>query len=288
MILDEIASRAKVRVAKAQEALPLSALREAALSLPGRLPPPPPPETELAESPLPFEEAGLSFGKALTGPELSFICEVKKASPSKGLIAADFPYLAIAREYEAAGAAAISVLTEPEFFLGSDAYLQEIAASVSVPVLRKDFIIDEYQIFEAKILRASATLLICALLDAKTLEAFIKTAAALGLSTLVEVHNGEEIKMALNAGARIIGINNRDLKTFLVDTSLTARLREQIPPGIITVSESGIKTPADIAALTKHRIDAVLIGESLMRAADKKQSLAELRAAAGGSGHDQN
>jgi indole-3-glycerol phosphate synthase len=225
------------------------------------------------DQPLPFE-------KALSGPGFAFICEVKKASPSKGLIAADFPYLDIAREYEAAGAAAISVLTEPEYFLGSDTYLKEIAAAVSIPVLRKDFIVDEYQIYEAKTLGASAALLICALLDAETLGAFIKTAGDLGLSALVEVHGAEEINMAVDAGARIIGINNRDLKTFQVDTGLSLRLRDRIPPGIIAVSESGITAPADIAALARSRFHGALIGESLMRAADKKQYLAALRAAA--------
>ena len=205
---------------------------------------------------------------------------MKKASPSKGLIAADFPYVEIAREYEAAGAAAVSVLTEPEYFLGNDVYLKEIAAAVSIPALRKDFIVDEYQLFEAKTLGASAALLICALLDAKTLGAFIKTAGDLGLSALVEVHNEAETVMALDAGARIIGINNRDLKTFQVDPGLSLRLRERIPPGIIAVSESGIKTPADIAALARSRFHGALIGESLMRAADKQRCVAELRAAA--------
>jgi indole-3-glycerol phosphate synthase len=259
--LGGIAARTGARVAGAKERLPLSALRDAALS------------AAAPEQPLPFE-------KALSGPDFALICEVKKASPSKGLIAADFPYLEIAREYEAAGAAAVSVLTEPEYFLGSDKYLKEIAAAVSLPVLRKDFIIDEYQLFEAKTLGAAAALLICALLDAETLGAFIKTAGALGLSALVEVHDEAEIVMAVDAGARIIGINNRDLKTFQVDPGLSLRLRERIPAGIITVGESGIRAPADIAALARSRFHGALIGESLMRAADKKRCLAELRAAA--------
>jgi indole-3-glycerol phosphate synthase len=270
MILDEIAARTKVRVAGAKERRPLSVLREAALNEAAR-------RTAGPESPPPFE-------RALAGPDFAFICEVKKASPSKGLIAADFPYLDIARQYEDAGAAAVSVLTEPEYFLGSDIYLKEIAAAVSIPALRKDFIIDEYQIFEAKLLGADAALLICALLDARTLGAFIKTAAALGLSALVEVHDEEEIAVALDAGARIIGINNRNLKTFQVDTNLSLHLRERIPAGIIAVSESGITAPADIAALAERRFHGALIGESLMRAADKITYLAELRAAAGRSG----
>jgi indole-3-glycerol phosphate synthase len=263
--MNEIAARTRARLAVARERLPMSALREAARTLaaaPGARP------------------ENLPFERALAGPGFAFICEVKKASPSKGIIAADFPYLEIAREYEDAGAAAVSVLTEPEYFLGNDGYLKEIAAAVSIPALRKDFIIDEYQIFEAKILGASAVLLICALLDAKTLEAFINTAGALGLSALVEVHNGEEIAAAMRAGARIIGINNRDLKTFKVNPGLSIRLRDRIPPGIITVSESGIKTPEDIAALVRSRFHGALIGESLMRAADKKQRLAEFRATA--------
>ena len=251
--LGEIAARTLLRVAGAKELLPLSALRDAAL----------------ASGPGPR-----SFERALAGPDFAFICEVKKASPSKGLIAADFPYMDIARDYEAAGAAAVSVLTEPEYFLGSDTYLREIAAAVSIPALRKDFIVDEYQIFEAKTLGASAVLLICALLDAKTLGAFIKTAGELGLSALVEVHGEAEILMALDAGARIIGINNRDLKTFQVDLGLSLRLRERIPEGIIAVSESGITAPADIAALVRSRFHGAMIGESIMRAADKKRYLA--------------
>jgi indole-3-glycerol phosphate synthase len=270
MILDEIAARARVRVAAAKERLSLSALREAALAL-SAAPPNGPPGTGVS---FPFE-------KALAGPGLAFICEVKKASPSKGLIAADFPYLRIAGEYEAAGAAAISVLTEPEYFLGSDTHLKEIAAAVSLPVLCKDFIIDEYQIFEAKILGASAALLICALLDAGTLRAFIKTAASLGLSTLVEVHDEREAGMALDAGAWIIGINNRDLKTFTVDLTVTERLRPLVPKGHIVVSESGVHSGDDVKRLADCGVDALLVGESFMKAPDKKVFLAGLRAAAG-------
>jgi indole-3-glycerol phosphate synthase len=228
---------------------------------------------------LPQRPRSLPFEQALSVPGLSFICEVKKASPSKGVIAEDFPYLQIAEEYEAAGAAAISVLTEPEYFLGSDQYLREIAARVKIPVLRKDFVIDAYQIYEAKILGAQAVLLICALLDTATLAQYIVTAGELGLSALVEIHNEAEAEQALAAGARIIGINNRDLSTFNVDLGLSARLRKLIPAGIITVAESGLKSPDDLRALKDAGIDAVLIGESLMRSADKKQFLAELKAA---------
>jgi indole-3-glycerol phosphate synthase len=231
----------------------------------------------------------LSFEQALAAPGLSFICEIKKASPSKGLIVgnkpgaqgtARFPYREIARDYEAAGASAISVLTEPEYFLGNDRYLRDIAAAVRVPVLRKDFVIDPYQIYEAKLLGASAVLLICALLNTKTLGDYIAIADTLGLASLVETHNKHEVRSALDAGARIVGINNRDLKTFNVDLATTARLRKLIPAGILTVSESGIRKPDDIRALTAGQsIDAVLIGETLMRAADKRGYLRELRAA---------
>jgi indole-3-glycerol phosphate synthase len=220
-----------------------------------------------------------SFEQALRQPGLSFICEVKKASPSKGVIAADFPYLEIAQEYEAAGAAAVSVLTEPYYFMGDNKYLQEISQAIQIPTLRKDFIIDPYQIYEAKTLGAGAVLLICSLLDAQTLAEYIGIAAELDVDSLVEIHDEAEAEMALRAGARIIGINNRDLKTFKVDFSLGARLREKIPGGILTVAESGVNCPTDVRQLYDAHFDAVLIGESLMRAADKKQFLAELKAA---------
>jgi indole-3-glycerol phosphate synthase len=217
-----------------------------------------------------------AFEEALRSPGLSFICEVKRASPSKGVIAEDFPYLRIACEYEEAGASAISVLTEPCFFQGSAAYLQEIAREVSIPCLRKDFIIDEYQIYEAKFLGAAAVLLICALLEQQQLAAFIALAESIGLAALVETHHEAEVEAALNAGAKIIGINNRDLQTFAVDMDVTRRLVRHIPGSIIKVSESGIRSPDDIKRVTDSGIDAVLIGESLMRAKDKKQYLAEL------------
>jgi indole-3-glycerol phosphate synthase len=288
VILDDIAAAARRRVARAREALPLEALREAALSAPGNNAVPGG-NTAQGKNIVPGEsattpgrkaapgETAPPFEKALTAPGLSFICEVKRASPSKGLIAEDFPYLQIAGEYEAAGAAAISVLTEPEFFLGSDAYLRDIAAAVKVPLLRKDFIVDPYQIYEAKLLGASAMLLICALLETRALEEYIGLAASLGMSSLVETHNAEELRSALDAGARIIGINNRDLRTFQVDLGLSGRLRRLIPPGIITVSESGVKGAAETRVLRELGFDAALIGEALMRAPDKKQFLAELR-----------
>jgi indole-3-glycerol phosphate synthase len=224
----------------------------------------------------------LPFEQALKTPGLSFICEVKKASPSKGIIAQDFPYLTIAAEYEAAGAAAVSVLTEPDFFLGKDKYLFEISCALKIPTLRKDFIINPYQIYQAKLLRAEAVLLICALLDTQTLAEYINIAADLDMSALVEIHDETEAEQAMQAGARIIGINNRDLKTFKVDLNTSVRLRKHIADGIATVAESGINSPDDIRALKDAGLDAVLIGESLMRAADKKQFLAELKAAYNG------
>jgi indole-3-glycerol phosphate synthase len=262
-ILDEIAEKTRLRVARTKAAVPLELVREQAQS-----------PRQHVGGPNP---KSLLFEEALTAPGLSFICEVKKASPSKGVIAEDFPYLQIAREYEAAGASAISVLTEPDYFMGSDQYLREIAAEVKIPVLRKDFVVDEYQIYEAKVLGAQAVLLICALLNGETMASYVKIAGELGLQALVEIHNGAEAEQALAAGARIIGINNRDLKTFSVDLGLSARLRKLIPAGIVTVAESGVKSPDDVRALKDSGIDAVLIGESLMRAPDKKQFLAELR-----------
>lgn len=217
------------------------------------------------------------FYQALAAPGMSFICEVKKASPSKGVIAEDFPYLSIAREYEAAGASAISCLTEPCWFLGSDRYLEEIAAAVSIPVLRKDFTVDEYMIYQAKALGASAILLICAILDDGQLRAYGQLAASLGLDVLTEAHTEEEIDRAVRAGASILGVNNRNLKTFRVDVENSRRLRSLVPPDILFVSESGIKSAADIRVLSENGTDAVLIGETLMRAADKKAKLDELK-----------
>ena len=220
---------------------------------------------------------GYPFEKALGAPGISFICEVKKASPSKGVIAAEFPYLAIAREYEAAGAAAISCLTEPDFFLGSDEYLREIAAAVKIPVLRKDFTVDPYMIYEAKVLGASAVLLICAILSDEELLEYGKIARALGLSALVEAHDEREVERALCVEHGIIGVNNRDLKTFTVDCRNSVRLRKMVPDDRLFVSESGIRTAEDIAVLRQNGTDAVLIGETLMRNPDKAAALRELR-----------
>lgn len=222
-------------------------------------------------------DTGYPFEKALGAPGISFICEVKKASPSKGLIAAEFPYLSIAREYEAAGAAAISCLTEPDFFLGSDEYLREIAAAVKIPVLRKDFTVDPYMIYEAKVLGTSAVLLICAILSDEELLEYGKIARSLGLSALVEAHDEREVERALRVEHGIVGVNNRDLKTFTVDCGNSVRLRKMVPDDRLFVSESGIRTAEDIAVLRQNGTDAVLIGETLMRSPDKAAALRELR-----------
>jgi len=219
----------------------------------------------------------LQFEKSLRCPGMSFICEVKKASPSKGIIAEDFPYTDIACDYEEAGAAAISVLTEPDYFMGSDRYLSEIREAVDIPLLRKDFTIDPFQIEQAACLGADAILLICTILLQSQIAEYIKKADRLGLSCLVEVHDEDELIMALRAGARVVGVNNRNLKTFEVDTNNSIRLRALTPRDIVFVSESGIRTSEDITLLRQHGIDAVLIGESLMRSKDKKAMLEVLR-----------
>jgi len=218
-----------------------------------------------------------AFENELKKPGISFICECKKASPSKGLIAPDFPYLQIAKEYEAAGTDCISVLTEPKWFLGDNEYLKAIANIVSIPCLRKDFVVDEYMIYEAKVLGASAALLICSILSEEKIKEYISVCDELGLSALVEAHDESEVQMALNAGARIIGINNRNLKDFSVDTDNSRRLRKLIPRDVLFVSESGVSSADDVAKLREIGVDAVLIGETLMRSTDKKAKLDELR-----------
>lgn len=255
-ILDQLAEHARQRVAAAQKAVPLEDLRRQAFSLP---------------------KGNFGFEKALRKDGLSFICECKKASPSKGLIAPDFPYLEIAKEYEAAGADCISVLTEPKWFLGSDRYLQEIAQAVSIPCLRKDFTVDEYMLYEAKLLGASAVLLICALLPEEQIKEYLHICDELGLSALVEAHDETEANAALRAGARMIGVNNRNLKDFSVDTDNSRRLRALIPGDVLFVSESGIRGSEDAARLRELGADGVLVGEALMRAKDKQAALAGLR-----------
>ena len=255
-ILDQLAAHAKERTAEAKRRLPLEHVRQQALTLP---------------------KGDFAFEKALQKPGISFICECKKASPSKGLIAPDFPYLQIAKEYETAGADCISVLTEPKWFLGSDEYLREIAGNVSIPCLRKDFTVDAYMIYEAKLLGASAVLLICAILSEEQIREYIDICDTLGLSALVEAHDETEVEIAVRAGARIIGVNNRNLKDFTVNTDNSRRLREMIPNEALFVSESGVNCAGDVAKLRHIGADAVLIGEALMRAPDKKSKLDELR-----------
>lgn len=273
MILEEIAARTKIRVAEEKKRVSPEVMRNRALEICRR-------QAETSGSGN-GENGGAGrefpFEKALAAPGVSFICEVKKASPSKGIIAQEFPYVRIAMEYEEAGASALSVLTEPYYFLGSDEYLKEIRKVVSLPILRKDFTVDPYQIDQAKTLGADAVLLICALLSDEELKAFFRQADSLGLSALVEAHTEEEVRRALAAGARVVGVNNRDLKTFEVDVTNSVRLRRLVPPSVRFVSESGIKTPADVAVLRNNGTDGVLIGETFMRSPDKKAALAALR-----------
>lgn len=255
-ILDQLAEHARQRVAAAKAVAPAAEVRRAALEMP--------------KGDYPFE-------RALSGEKLAFICECKRASPSRGVIAPEFPYLDIAKDYEAAGAEAISVLTEPKWFMGSDGYLREIAGQVSVPCLRKDFTVDDYMLYQAKLLGASAALLICAILDAAQLRDYIQICDGLGLSALVEAHDAPEVETALRAGARVIGVNNRNLKDFTVDTGNSQRLRALIPPEVLFVSESGVRDASDVRAARLMGADAVLVGEALMRAGDKRAMLAELR-----------
>ena len=258
-ILDTIAAHARERVAADRAQVPLEALKELCTQLP----------------------PARDFAGALAKPGLRFICEVKKASPSKGLISPDFPYLEIARDYEEAGADAVSCLTEPKWFLGSDEIFSEIRQAIELPMIRKDFTVDEYQLYQARLMGADAALLICALLDAETLARYLGVCADLGLTALVEAHDAAEIAVAAAAGARVIGVNNRNLKDFSVDFSNAARLRELIPPEALYVAESGVTRPEDAAALAAIGADAVLMGEVLMRAEDRGAMLRAMREAAG-------
>jgi len=252
MILDEIAAYSAKRVEEAKKKVSIEDIRLAACNSP---------------------KGDFRFERVLNLPDMSFICELKKASPSKGIISGEFPYAKIAKEYEKAGADAISCLTEPKWFLGSDEIFQAVRKLSFLPMLRKDFTVDEYQIYEAKLLGADAVLLICALLDEKTISRYIEICEGLGISALVETHNEKEISSAVSAGARIIGVNNRNLKDFSVDLKNSARLRDKIPDSVIFVAESGVKTPLDIVMLKEAGANAVLIGEALMLAEDKSLTL---------------
>lgn len=255
-ILDKLAEHARERVAEAEKIHPLDEIKAKALALP---------------------KGEFEFEKALRKDDIAFICECKKASPSKGIIAEDFPYLQIAQEYEKAGADCISVLTEPKWFLGSSDYIREIAEKVSIPCIRKDFTVDSYMIYEAKILGAKAVLLICSILTEAQIKEYIAICDELGMSALVEAHDEKEVAVAVRCGARLIGVNNRNLKDFTVDTSNSRRMRELVPDDIIFVSESGVKNAEDIALLRKSGTNAVLIGETLMKAEDKTEKLKELK-----------
>lgn len=257
-ILERIAADRRLQVAEEKKTISPARMQEKALEVKGALP-------------------DFIFENTLKREEMSFICEVKKASPSKGVIAEDFPYVEIAREYEAAGADCLSVLTEPKYFLGCDQYLEEIRAAVSLPILRKDFTVDTYQIYQAKVLGANAVLLICALLDEDFMQESIAVCDRLGLTALVEAHDEAEITMAVKAGARVIGVNNRNLKDFTVDIHNSTNLRRYAPEGVLFVAESGIKERMDVAAFEAEKVNAVLVGETLMRAADKRAKLAELK-----------
>ena len=255
-ILDRLGAYAGKRVEEAKNLMPLEELKTKAFELP---------------------KGGFAFEKALRKQGISFICECKKASPSKGVIVEDYPYLSIAEDYEKAGADCISVLTEPKWFLGDNAHLKEIASEVSLPCIRKDFTVDEYMIYEAKILGAEAVLLICSILPFETVRNYIEICDSLGLSALVEAHDEEEVRLAIEAGARIIGVNNRNLKDFSVDTGNSARLRKLIPDDTVFVSESGVQCREDVARLEDIGADAALVGEILMRAEDRVNKLKELK-----------
>ncbi len=255
-ILDEIATRTKKRIAVERIILPFDEIKQMAEDMP---------------------RGNFEFEKAIAKSDMSFICEVKKASPSKGVIAEDFPYLEIAKDYEKAGATAISCLTEPEYFQGKNKYLKEISANVSLPILKKDFFVDEYMIYQAKIYGASAILLICGILSDEQLKEYFKIANNLGLSAVFEAHDESEIQRAISCGARIIGVNNRNLKTFEMNFSNSINLRKMVKEDVIFISESGIRCREDINLLEKHNINAVLIGETLMRADNKSEIISRLK-----------
>lgn len=257
MILEKIVIATRKRVEKEKKLIPFEKMKVLAEQIPNYFD-------------FPFEEA-------LNGKDINFICEVKKASPSKGIISNDFPYIEIAQEYEYAGASCISVLTEPDYFLGSNEYLTAIKSSVKIPVLRKDFIIDDYQIYQAKVIGADCVLLICSLLNQETLKQYIKLSDSLGLSVLVEAHDELEVKKAIDAGARMIGVNNRNLQTFEVDLGISRDLRKLVPQEILFIAESGIKTAEDIEVLRNAKVNGVLIGETLMRSNNKRDMLDKLK-----------
>ncbi len=256
-ILDQIAHDTRIRVEEDKKRLPPEALSDT----------------------FPPSGGAQAFYGAVARPGLSLICEVKKASPSKGIIDEEFDYLTIARSYASAGADCISCLTEPKWFLGSDRIFTDIRSVVTTPMLRKDFVVDEYQILQARAMGADAVLLICALHTTARLEHFLTLCADLGLAALTEAHDEKEIASAVSAGAKMIGVNNRNLKDFTVDLDNAARLRSLIPPGCLYVSESGVKTPEDAIMMKKIGADAVLMGEALMRAPDRAEAVRNFKEA---------
>ncbi len=256
-ILTEIAEKVRAKVEEQKRRLPLSQLKSLAGSAP--------------------EQRGLAA--ALSRPGINIIAEIKRASPSAGLLSEHFEPAAIARMYAGGGAAAISVLTEQDYFLGSLDHLLEARRAVDLPALRKDFILDDYQIYESRAGGADAILLIVALLDRHKLAHLIELAGELGLEALVEVHTASELETALQAGAQIVGVNNRDLRDFKVSLNVSLELARLMPENIIKVSESGIKSLRDIVRLRRAGFDGFLIGEQLMRASDPRQALRALLAA---------
>jgi len=260
-ILDKIVARTRADLEEEKQRVPLEEMRRRA-----------------REAPPPRDFLGALKGAEMstTHSEAKLIAEVKKASPSKGLLAPDFDPIALARAYEAGGASAISVLTEPHFFQGSLEHLAAVRAAVSLPVLRKDFIVDPYQVYQARAAGADAILLICALLDDSDLALLLGLAQQVGMRCLVEVHDEEETRRALASGAQIIGINNRDLRDFHVDTNVTRRLRELIPRDRVVVSESGLHTGQDVQSAAYMGAQAVLIGEALVTAKDVIEKVREL------------
>jgi indole-3-glycerol phosphate synthase len=213
---------------------------------------------------------------AIAAGQPAVIAEIKKASPSKGVIRADFRPADIARSYAAAGATCLSVLTDVDFFQGSDAYLQQVQRACNLPILRKDFIVEEYQIYEARALGADCVLLIAAALDDSRLRSYAQLAQMLQMDVLLEVHDGAELARALPIDAPLLGINNRDLRTFSVSLETTLTLREQVPANKILITESGIMSNADVARMRTNGVHAFLVGEAMMRADDPGAELAAL------------
>ncbi len=257
-VLDEIVAHKREEVAAARVAVPLDAVCARAEAAP----------------------AARDFAAAVTGPPVRIIAEIKRASPARGDIRADADPAAIARTYAQGGAAAISVLTDRRYFGGSDDDFQDVRGAVGLPVLRKDFVVDPYQVYQARALHADAVLLIAGTVGAADLMRLARLTAELGMTALFEVHTEPQVDEVLAAGARVVGVNNRDLRTLAVDLGTTARLRPRIPTGVVVISESGIETADDIARVCREGIDAVLVGTALMASSEPAAHLRRLRLAA--------